>query len=602
MVAAPRGRHWPLYVAHPRPAGGRRRGRRAPSRRYKHPGVLPVSGRPHGGSRGVERARADARTIAPGERISFPRDGQAAEKRHVHRSARALTEAGLGPGDGESTEEAQAEHRELRAQGQGAREQPARRPGHAGDRQGRGAQDLRPRSPHRPATLLGGQGRTYRVRGADRLPARPRAHRPAHGRGGGEEAQRRVIPEPGLPGFPVRRSGGKPADPAGHRLLPAPAQLDQPPGRRRQPPGDEQPPGEGGSRRSRADGLRRSALRHPLRLQLPALRQPAGRDRRPGRGPDQRAGDDPRLPGHLGARHPLLPDLPARPPAARARAATRKRKLLRADRQGKRPSRGRGDGRDFRCGEPGGDHLLRNHRGQCGQYLAGGCRLSAVVCQGSAACEVPAVVRAADAGRSDRVLQLARHGRTAQRAMPQADPRGMFRSEQIFAEERAPLPAHAPLLAGRFNDRPLRALRVEWPCLSLPCRSALAGFQGRDGQAFPSESAGGIGVADFAKVETIRGRSAGPADYQCLARADVTERQALRRPNGYEGHPALHPDDHGPRRSGIRSHLRFRHDRPRRRTMGTKVDCLRHLAGGGGHRASAADDGELRLLRTGLSR
>ncbi|MCK7510850.1 MAG: hypothetical protein MZV70_46805 [Desulfobacterales bacterium] len=38
-----------------------------------------------------------------------------------------------------------------------------------------------------------------------------------------------------------------------------------------------------------------------------------------------RAGADPRLPRHLGTGHPLLPDLPARPPAAGARAADRDR-------------------------------------------------------------------------------------------------------------------------------------------------------------------------------------------------------------------------------------------------------------------------------------
>ena len=67
---------------------------------------------------------------------------------------------------------------------------------------------------------------------------------------------------------------------------------------------------------------------------------------------------------------------------------------------------GCGDGRDLRCGEPGGDHLLRDHRGQFDQYLAGGCRLSAVVRQGSAACEIPAVVRTTDAGRGDRVFSV----------------------------------------------------------------------------------------------------------------------------------------------------------------------------------------------------
>ena len=59
---------------------------------------------------------------------------------------------------------------------------------------------------------------------------------------------------------------------------------------------------------------------NPLRLQLPALRQPPRGDRRQGRGPDRRAGADSRLPGHLGAWHSLLPRVSPGPIAAGARA------------------------------------------------------------------------------------------------------------------------------------------------------------------------------------------------------------------------------------------------------------------------------------------
>ena len=51
----------------------------------------------------------------------------------------------------------------------------------------------------------------------------------------------------------------------------------------------------------------------------------ARREGRRGRGPDPGTRDDQGVPGHLGARHPLLPDLPARPAAAGAGTAARER-------------------------------------------------------------------------------------------------------------------------------------------------------------------------------------------------------------------------------------------------------------------------------------
>ena len=55
--------------------------------------------------------------------------------------------------------------------------------------------------------------------------------------------------------------------------------------------------------------------------QLPAVRPQARRQAQRRRGHDPRAGDGEGLPRHVGARAALVPDLPARPAAGRARAA-----------------------------------------------------------------------------------------------------------------------------------------------------------------------------------------------------------------------------------------------------------------------------------------
>ena len=52
----------------------------------------------------------------------------------------------------------------------------------------------------------------------------------------------------------------------------------------------------------------RPALRHQIRLQLPALREQAGREGPQGRRPDARTGNDQGVPRHLGTGHSLLPD------------------------------------------------------------------------------------------------------------------------------------------------------------------------------------------------------------------------------------------------------------------------------------------------------
>ena len=85
--------------------------------------------------------------------------------------------------------------------------------------------------------------------------------------------------------------------------------------------------------------LPRPALRDQVRQQLAGLDAQARRQGRQGRGrhPPARAG--PRLPRHLGARHPLVPELPARPARRRPRAADRVWLDLRPDRRRERASR-----------------------------------------------------------------------------------------------------------------------------------------------------------------------------------------------------------------------------------------------------------------------
>ncbi len=79
--------------------------------------------------------------------------------------------------------------------------------------------------------------------------------------------------------------------------------------------------------------LYRPALRHPLQLELPVVDdEPRRQGRQQGpHHPRARAGQS--LPRHLARRHPLLPDLSARPPDRRPRPPRRQRLDLRADRR-----------------------------------------------------------------------------------------------------------------------------------------------------------------------------------------------------------------------------------------------------------------------------
>ncbi len=102
------------------------------------------------------------------------------------------------------------------------------------------------------------------------------------------------------------------------------------------------------------------------------------------------------------------------------------------------------------------------------------------------------------------------------------------------------------------------------------------------------------GQPDVVALEALRGRSAWSPHQQCVGRANVSGRQALRRSNCQQGDSALHSDDHRSWRLGVRSHLRFRHHALRRRAVGSPMDRVRHVACGRGHCAAAPDDVELR--------
>ncbi len=88
--------------------------------------------------------------------------------------------------------------------------------------------------------------------------------------------------------------GRESSAPRSHRVLQASAQLVEPPDRRRFSAGDEFPSGKRRHGRSGPDDLHRPALRHPLRLELSAICEQARCERRQGRGPHSRAGNDPR--------------------------------------------------------------------------------------------------------------------------------------------------------------------------------------------------------------------------------------------------------------------------------------------------------------------
>ena len=109
------------------------------------------------------------------------------------------------------------------------------------------------------------------------------------------------------------------------RLLQARRQLVEPDDPRRQPPGDGVTRRAGEAPRQGADDLHRPAVRHQVRLELAGVGAQPRRQGRQARGRRPRGRADQGVPRHLGARHPLLPVLPARPAARRARPAHRVR-------------------------------------------------------------------------------------------------------------------------------------------------------------------------------------------------------------------------------------------------------------------------------------
>ena len=195
---------------------------------------------------------------------------------------------------------------------QEAGEQPAGRPRHPRDRPRRRQEDLCLRSASRPALQWAGKAErtsfevpTVSLHVHERIDPRTII-----------EAVRRKNGEDFVQGSLFSQAGRESAAPRGDRVLQAQAQLVEPADRRRQPARHEHPPREGGHGGQGADGLHRPALRHPVRLEFPALREQARRQGRQGRGPDAGAGDDPGVPRHLGARHPLVSDLSPRSSAA----------------------------------------------------------------------------------------------------------------------------------------------------------------------------------------------------------------------------------------------------------------------------------------------
>jgi hypothetical protein len=112
----------------------------------------------------------------------------------------------------------------------------------------------------------------------------------------------------------------------------------------RQPVGDGEPRLARRAARQGPVHLYRSALRHPLQFEFPVVDdEPRRQGRQQGpHHPRARAGQS--LSRHLARRHPLLPDLSARPSDRRPRPPRRQRLDLRADRRRKRAPRPRTDG------------------------------------------------------------------------------------------------------------------------------------------------------------------------------------------------------------------------------------------------------------------
>ena len=81
-------------------------------------------------------------------------------------------------------------------------------------------------------------------------------------------------------------------------------------------------------------------------------------------------------------------------------------------------------------------------------------------------------------------------------------------------------------------------------------------------------------------LRSVPGRLLSLPTDKCLARCGRRPKpnrpESICSTNCYRSRPAMHLDDHRPRRLSARSHLRFWHDRICFRAVGTPLDHLRH--------------------------
>ena len=276
----------------------------------------------------------------------------------------------------------------------------------------------------------------------------------------------------------------------------------------------------------------------------------ARRQGRQARGRRPRGRADQGLPRHVGAGHPLVPDLPARPAPRRARPADRVRIVLRPDRRRERPPRSQPDGRGVwqrELRQP--DHLHDDDR--CGALDATDVSAGVVdyvlwYARDIERTEVPAALTPKQLGGAGAAV-------TRIGELPDGITTRMTLREQARDVDSAGRGAHIPAdnltspgpprqttvfpVELRRTERSARA-QGDW---KTNCRRAWSGCAAQaDSMPRRQDSWTMCGTSMTSRHPIYTNV------WDDTGRSGFARRQDLRRSDGHQGHRALHADVHRP--------------------------------------------------------